>query len=93
MNVGVHRLSMANPGDVSGLRRLIDDGVVDAASVVAVIGKTEGNGGANDFTRALATDRVAMLLSERLGVAPSRSPARVARSYGPEGARELCPLT
>ena len=32
----------------------IDDGVLDADRVVAVIGKTEGNGGVNDYTRILA---------------------------------------
>ncbi len=43
MKVGVHRISMDHPGDVSGLRRLIDDGDVDAEEIVACIGKTEGN--------------------------------------------------
>jgi len=62
MKIGVHRLSMSNPGDVSGLRRLIDEGGIDPATVVASIGKTEGNGGANDFTRAFATLSAATLL-------------------------------
>ena len=66
MRVGVHRISMDHPGDVSGLRRLISDGEVDAGAIVACIGKTEGNGGANDFTRALATVQVTGLLSQLL---------------------------
>jgi cyanuric acid amidohydrolase len=66
VKVGVHRISMDHPGDVSGLRRLIDDGEVDAGEIVACIGKTEGNGGANDFTRALATAQVTGLLSQLL---------------------------
>lgn len=78
MKVGVHRLSMDNPGDVSGLRRLLQDGAIDAASIAAVIGKTEGNGGANDFTRALATLRVTALLGECLDMAPEEVTGRVA---------------
>src|SRR5580658_7764082 len=66
MKVGVHRISMDHPGDVSGLDRLIDDGEVSPEAIVACIGKTEGNGGANDFTRALATAQVTGLLSRAL---------------------------
>jgi cyanuric acid amidohydrolase len=40
--------------DASGLADLIDAGVMDADRVVAVIGKTEGNGGVNDYTRIIA---------------------------------------
>ena len=40
--------------DASGLARLIDDGVIEADRVIAVIGKTEGNGGVNDYTRIIA---------------------------------------
>src|SRR5207245_7331146 len=36
------------------LARLIDDGVMEADRVIAVIGKTEGNGGVNDYTRIIA---------------------------------------
>lgn len=55
MMIGVHKLPMSSPADVSALEEHIADGRIDPTSVVAVIGKTEGNGGANDFTRALAT--------------------------------------
>jgi cyanuric acid amidohydrolase len=78
MKVGVHRLAMASPGDVTGLKRLLDDGSIDPAAVVACIGKTEGNGGANDFTRALATLRVSMTLGSALGVSADEAAARVA---------------
>jgi cyanuric acid amidohydrolase len=50
----VFRLSMAHPGDLSELERLIVNGTIRAADVTAIIGKTEGNGGVNDFTRILA---------------------------------------
>jgi cyanuric acid amidohydrolase len=78
MVVELHTLGMADPADVSGLARLIDDGVVDPACVVASIGKTEGNGGANDFTRALATRAVADLLGGHLGLSRPEVEERVA---------------
>lgn len=40
--------------DASELQKLIDDGVMDPSRVIAIIGKTEGNGGVNDYTRIIA---------------------------------------
>ena len=54
MRIRAFTIDTRDPGDVDELRRLFDEGVVAAADVIAVIGKTEGNGGRNDFTRALA---------------------------------------
>jgi cyanuric acid amidohydrolase len=87
MRVGVHKVLMASPADVSGLERLIDDGTVDPAEIVASIGKTEGNGGANDFTRGFATLSFALALGKRLGVAPEEVTRRIAFvwSGGTEG--------
>ena len=51
----VFRLSMAHPGDLSELEQLILGGMIRANEVTAVIGKTEGNGGVNDFTRGYFT--------------------------------------
>lgn len=78
MKIGVHKVAMANPGDVSGLRHLIDAGKVDPTRIVASIGKTEGNGGANDFTRALATLSFARLLAQHTKESPEEVAARVA---------------
>ncbi|MBT8159682.1 MULTISPECIES: ring-opening amidohydrolase [Arthrobacter] len=64
MRVEVHRLSMAHPGDVSGLQELVSTGQIEPTKIVATIGKTEGNGGANDFTRALATTSFANYLAK-----------------------------
>ncbi len=51
----VHKVEFTHgPADAGGLERLVSEGVVDPDTVVAVIGKTEGNGGVNDFTRILA---------------------------------------
>jgi len=52
--VEVHKVAITSVTDATGLARLIDDGLFAADDVLAVIGKTEGNGGVNDFTRILA---------------------------------------
>ena len=67
----VFRLPMAHPGDLSALAALLDAGRVRADEVVAVIGKTEGNGGVNDFTRGYFTQSLMHLLAERLGREPA----------------------
>jgi cyanuric acid amidohydrolase len=87
MQVGVHKVPMAQPGDVSELARLIDAGTIDPATIVAVIGKTEGNGGANDFTRGYATLAHQLLLSRHLGLPTDEIGRRVAFvwSGGTEG--------
>ncbi len=54
--------------DASGMAACIEKGQFTADQVVAVIGKTEGNGGVNDFTRILADQafrRVLMKLGSR----------------------------
>jgi cyanuric acid amidohydrolase len=58
---------MAHPGDLSALAALIDKGAVRANEIVAVIGKTEGNGGVNDFTRGYFTQTLMALLGQHLG--------------------------
>lgn len=78
MKIGVHRFSMSNPGDTSGLRALIEKGDLDPAKIVASIGKTEGNGGANDFTRALATVSFSRLIADHLGLSPAEVSERIA---------------
>ena len=62
----VFRLPMAHPGDLSELENLITSGTVAASDVVAIIGKTEGNGGVNDFTRGYFTQTLMALLSKHL---------------------------
>jgi cyanuric acid amidohydrolase len=54
MAIEVRKLVLEGVSDASGLEALIDQGVFAADQVIAVIGKTEGNGGVNDFTRILA---------------------------------------
>jgi cyanuric acid amidohydrolase len=52
--IDVRKVPILNVSDASGLADLIDDGTLDADRVIAVIGKTEGNGGVNDYTRIIA---------------------------------------
>lgn len=70
MRADVFRLAMAHPGDLSALDALLSQGVVKAETIVAIIGKTEGNGGVNDFTRGYFTDRLMSLLSSNLDQSP-----------------------
>ena len=50
----VHRLPAGGPDDVGPIVRAIAAGDIDPAGIVAILGKTEGNGCVNDFTRAFA---------------------------------------
>ena len=52
--IEVRKVPLNNVSDASGLAELIDAGVLEADRVIAVIGKTEGNGGVNDYTRIIA---------------------------------------
>ena len=87
IHVDVFRIPTQGPGDVSGLMKLIDSGKVAPAEIVAVLGKTEGNGGVNDFTREYAVAALKEALAPRLGLAPREVEARIAfvMSGGAEG--------
>src|SRR5215216_6035500 len=52
--IEVRKVPIHSVADASELAKLIDDGVMAAGRVVAIIGKTEGNGGVNDYTRIIA---------------------------------------
>ncbi len=78
---------MGHPGDVSELDTLISQGALKADDIVAVIGKTEGNGGVNDFTRGYFTQSLMGLLGARLGKSPAELIKRIpcVLSGGTEG--------
>ena len=71
----VHRIAAASPEDVSGIEAAITAGRLNPAGVLAIFGKTEGNGCVNDFTRGYATQSLSLSL---------------ARHIGPERAAEVC---
>src|SRR5947208_16826386 len=54
MAIEVAKVELKTVQDASGLEGLIASGRFGADEVIAGIGKTEGNGGVNDFTRLLA---------------------------------------
>jgi cyanuric acid amidohydrolase len=83
----VIRIPTNGPGDVSGLMALIDSGALEPSSILAVLGKTEGNGGVNDFTREYAVAALCNALSSHLKLAPREVEARIAfvMSGGTEG--------
>ncbi|HSE69225.1 MAG TPA: ring-opening amidohydrolase [Nocardioidaceae bacterium] len=63
--IEVRKVPILNVSDASGLGDLIDKGVLDADRVIAVIGKTEGNGGVNDYTRIIADRAFREVLVEK----------------------------
>ena len=52
--IEVRQVPIHGVSDASELTKLIDDGVLGANRIIAIIGKTEGNGGVNDYTRIIA---------------------------------------
>jgi cyanuric acid amidohydrolase len=68
MRADVHRFSLKDPSDVSGLSEAVGKGVVDPGKIVAVIGKTHGNGLVNDYTRGYLTLCLSQLIGTRIGV-------------------------
>jgi cyanuric acid amidohydrolase len=63
----VHRISASAPNDASGLEEAIASGRIDPSGIVAILGKTEGNGNVNDFTRGYATQTLMLTLEKYLG--------------------------
>lgn len=68
MAIEVAKIELKTVQDASGLEKCISAGQFTADQVIGVIGKTEGNGGVNDFTRILADQafrRVLLKLGKR----------------------------
>jgi cyanuric acid amidohydrolase len=81
----VHRIATSGPDDVSGLLAAITDGTIDPQGIVAILGKTEGNGCVNDFTRAFAVSALKTALGQHLDPTQVGAIAYV-MSGGTEGA-------
>ncbi len=86
-SVGVFRIATKGPGDVTGLLGLIELGAIDPRSILAILGKTEGNGGVNDFTREYAVSALCAALAPHIDLPPHRVQERIAfvMSGGTEG--------
>lgn len=80
----VHRISAASPDDVSGIEAAIAKGELDSSGIIAIVGKTEGNGCVNDFTRGFAAQSLTLMLQRHL---PRESAEKVClvMSGGTEG--------
>ena len=83
----VFRVAMSGPGDVSGVLALCQSGALDPERIVAILGKTEGNGGVNDFTREYSCAALAAALAPLLAITPAEVDRRIAMvmSGGTEG--------
>jgi cyanuric acid amidohydrolase len=81
----VHRISAASPDDVSGIEAAIATGHIDPKGVIAVFGKTEGNGLVNDYARGYAAFALNLMFQRHL---PADAAAKIClvMSGGTEGA-------
>jgi cyanuric acid amidohydrolase len=86
-SVGVFKIATKGPGDVSGLMAMIGSGAIEPKSILAILGKTEGNGGVNDFTREYAVAALCTALAPQLGLTVHGVEQRIAfvMSGGTEG--------
>ena len=84
MAIEVAKVELKSVQDASGMEAAINKGQFRADEVIAVIGKTEGNGGVNDFTRILA-DQAFRTVLRKLGSRRSRRWSRF-RWSGPAAA-------
>lgn len=75
--VAMHVCDMETPADVSGLDALFDSGAVRPADVVALVGKTEGTGLHDDYSRELARRCLSAALASRLGIPAMEAAARL----------------
>jgi cyanuric acid amidohydrolase len=81
------RIAMAGPADMSGLIGLIENGALDPLHIAAILVKTEGNGGVNDFTREYTCATMAATLAPYLHATTAEVEHRIAMvvSGGTEG--------
>ena len=86
-SVDVVQIPTKGPGDVSGLMNLIEAGKIEPASILAILGKTEGNGGVNDFTREYAVSALSGALAPYVDLPPHDVEQKIAfvMSGGTEG--------
>ena len=76
MAIEVAKVELKSVQDATGLEACIRKGQFAADEVIAVIGKTEGNGGVNDFTRILADQAFRRVLAKH-GRRPEQQIAQI----------------
>ena len=62
----VHVIPTSAPDDMSGLQTLVEEKNLDPERLVAILGKTEGNGCVNDFTRAFSVSAIQQILGNAI---------------------------
>jgi len=87
MNLRVFKVPMKGPEDVSGIKKLLAEDKTKVEDIVAIMGKTEGSGLVNDFSRGFAAFACKMLLSQELNIPTEAAERRVSlvMSGGTEG--------
>ena len=87
MRTKVFKIPTSHPGDTSEVEKLVDSGAFQPADTVAIMGKTEGNGCVNDFSRGFAVLALSALYSRLLGIELEEVGDRIAfiMSGGTEG--------
>lgn len=87
MIIDAYPILTRRPDDVEALSLLLEEKQFRADEVLCILGKTEGNGGRNDFTRDLAMHALESLFARYLGVPPSRVQDQIIFSFsgGTEG--------
>jgi barbiturase len=83
--IEVRKVPIHSVADASELAKLIDDGVMEADRVIAIIGKTEGNGGVNDYTRIIADRAFREVLIEKGAPAEQVKQIPIVWSGGTDG--------
>ena len=83
--IEVRKVPIHSVADASELAKLIDDGVMSAERVIAIIGKTEGNGGVNDYTRIIADRAFREVLVEKGARAEQVKQVPIVWSGGTDG--------
>lgn len=84
MKVSVFKIPQRGPDDLSALNALIQEQRLDPWHIVAILGKTEGNGCVNDFTRGFAVQTLKLYLQEKTNLATAEKVVYV-MSGGTEG--------
>jgi barbiturase len=83
--IEVRKVPIHSVADASELGKLIDDGVMAADRVIAIIGKTEGNGGVNDYTRIISDRAFREVLIEKGAPADQVKQIPIVWSGGTDG--------
>jgi cyanuric acid amidohydrolase len=84
MKVNVHKVKQDGPNDISEIELLINKNILDPNDIVSIMGKTEGNGCVNDFTRGFATQALKEYFSKYISTEKQKEIVYV-MSGGTEG--------